>query len=190
LFSRQDTKRLLDRISVEHPKVVEDVVPKLLPLATVQRVLQNLLRERVSIRDAVSILEALGEGGASTRNPVLLTEYVRQAIRRSIAKPYLSRAGDLPAWFIDPAIEHMVESAVEHGEQNSHLALAPQHIRDILNRIAARVQSPETPVVAVTSSGARYFLRQMVESNLPNLFFLAHNEVPAEPRVQSMGSIQ
>jgi flagellar biosynthesis protein FlhA len=190
LFSRQDTKRLLDRISVEHPKVVEDVVPKLLPLATVQRVLQNLLRERVSIRDAVSILEALGEGGASTRNPVLLTEYVRQAIRRSIAKPYLSRAGDLPAWFIDPAIEHMVESAVEHGEQNSHLALAPQHIRDILNRIAARVQSPETPVVAVTSSGARYFLRQMVESNLPNLFFLAHNEVPAGLRVQSMGSIQ
>ena len=83
LFSRQDAKRLLDRVAVEHPKVVEDVVPKLLPLATVQRVLQNLLRERVSIRDAVSILEALGEAGASTRNPVLLTEYVRQSIRRS-----------------------------------------------------------------------------------------------------------
>jgi flagellar biosynthesis protein FlhA len=190
LFSRQDTKRLLDRIGVEHPKIVEDLVPKLLPLATVQRVLQNLLRERVSIRDAVSILEALGEGGASTRNPVLLTEYVRQAIRRSIVQPYLSRAGDLPAWFIDPAIEQMVENAVEHGEQNSHLSLAPQHIRDILNRIAARVQSPETPVVAVTSSGARYFMRQIVESNLPNLFFVSHNEVPSGLRVQSMGSIQ
>src|SRR5215831_600157 len=190
LFSRQDTKRLLDRIGVEHPKIVEDLVPKLLPLATVQRVLQNLLRERVSIRDAVSILEALGEGGASTRNPVLLTEYVRQAIRRNIAKPYLNRAGDLPAWFIDPAIEQIVENAVEHGEQNSHLSLAPQHIRDILNRIAARVQTPETPVMAVTSSGARYFMRQIVESNLPNLFFLAHNEVPPGLRVQSMGSIQ
>jgi flagellar biosynthesis protein FlhA len=190
LFSRQDTKRLLDRVAVEHPKVVEDVVPKLLPLATVQRVLQNLLRERVSIRDAVSILEALGEGGASTRNPVLLTEYVRQSIRRSVLKPYLNRTGDLPAWFIDPAIEQMIEGAVEHGEQNSHLALAPQSIRDVLNRIAARVQSPETPVVAVTSSGARYFLRQIVEPTLPNLFFLAHNEIPPGLRVQSVGNIQ
>jgi flagellar biosynthesis protein FlhA len=190
LFSRQDTKRLLDRVAVEHPKVVEDVVPKLLPLATVQRVLQNLLRERVSIRDAVTILEALGEGGASTRNPVLLTEYVRQALRRSIVKPYLTRTGELPVWFIDPAIEHMVEGAVEHGEQNSHLGLAPQNIRDVLNRITARVQAPETPVVAITSSGARYFLRQMVEPNVPNLFFLAHNEIPPGLRVQSLGNIQ
>ena len=190
LFSRQDTKRLLDRVAVEHPKVVEDVVPKILPLATVQRVLQNLLRERVSIRDAVSIMEALGEGGASTRNPVLLTEYVRQALRRSIVKPYQNRGGDLPAWFIDTSIEHVVESGVEHGEQNSHLALAPQAIRDILNRISARVQTPETPVVAITSSGARFFLRQIAESNLPNLFFLAHNEIPPGMRVQSVGNIQ
>ena len=102
LFSRQDAKSLLDRVAVEHPKVVEDLVPKLLPLAAVQRVLQNLLRERVSIRDAVSILEALGEAAATTRNPVLLTEYVRQAIRRTVVKPYLNRAGELPAWFLDP----------------------------------------------------------------------------------------
>ncbi len=93
LFSRQDAKRLLDRVAVEHAKVVEDLVPKLLPLATVQSVLQNLLRERVSIRDAVTILEALGEAAASTRNPVLLTEYVRQAMRRAVVKPYLNRAG-------------------------------------------------------------------------------------------------
>jgi flagellar biosynthesis protein FlhA len=190
LFSRQDAKRLLDRVAVEHPKVVEDVVPKLLPLSTVQRVLQNLLRERVSIRDAVSILEALGESGGSTRNPVLLTEYVRQSIRRAVVRPYLNRAGDLPAWFIDPAIEQAVESAVEHGEQNSHISLPPQQIREILNRISARLQSPETPVVAITSSGARYFLRQLGEPTLPNLFFLAHNEVPPGLRVQSLGNIQ
>jgi len=190
LFSRQDAKRLLDRVGVEHPKVVEDVVPKLLPLASVQRVLQNLLREGVSIRDAVSILEALGEAGASTRNPVLLTEYVRQALRRAVVKPYLNRTGELPAWFIDPAIEQAVETAVQHGEQNSHLALAPQNIRDILNRISSRIASPETPVVAITSSGARYFLRQIAEPSLPNLVFIAHNEVPPGLRVQSLGNIQ
>jgi flagellar biosynthesis protein FlhA len=190
LFSRQDAKRLLDRVSVEHPKVVEDLVPKLLPLAAVQRVLQNLLRERVSIRDAVSVLEALGEAATATRNPVLLTEYVRQNIRRAVVKPYLNRSGELPVWFIDPAIEQAVESAVEHGEQNSHLTLPPQALRDILNRIAGRVASPETPVAVITSTGARYFLRQITESSLPNLFFLAHNEVPPGMRIQSLGNIQ
>jgi flagellar biosynthesis protein FlhA len=190
LFSRQDTKRLLDRVAVENPKVVEDVVPKLLPLATVQRVLQNLLRERVSIRDAVSILEALGDAGATTRNPVLLTEFIRQTMRRAVVKPYLNRSGELPAWFIDPSIEQTIEAAVQHGEQNSHLALAPQNIRDILNRITSRINSPETAVVAITSSGARYFLRQIVEPTLPNLVFVAHNEVPPGLRVQSLGNIQ
>ena len=189
LLSRQDTKRLLDRVAVEHPKVVEDLVPKLLPLAAVQRVLQNLLRERVSIRDAVSLLEALGEAAVSTRNPVLLTEYVRQAMRRTVVKPYANRAGELPAWFVDPGIEQAVEAAVEHGEQNSHLVLAPQTGREIVNRILSRVASPEAPVVAITTTGARYFLRQITEASAPNLFFLAHNEVPPGMRVQSLGTI-
>ena len=163
LFSRQDAKKVLDRVAVEQPKVVEDLVPKLLPLSAVQRVLQNLLRERVSIRDAVSILEALGEAALSTRNPVLLTEYVRQAIRRTVVKRYLDASGNLPAYFLDASIEQAVESAVQHGEQNSHLSMAPQTIREILDRIQRKVGSPEGPVAAVTTAGARYFLRQMVE---------------------------
>ena len=190
LFSRQETKKLLDRVGADNPKVVEELTPKLLPLATVQRVLQNLLRERVSIRDAVSILEALSDAGASTRNPILLTEYVRQSIRRTVVKPYLNASGDLPAYFVDPAIEQSVESVVQHGEQNSHLAMAPQAIREILNRIEQKVGSPETPVVAVTSSGARYFLRQMAETSQANVVFLSHNEVPAEVKVVSQGLIQ
>jgi flagellar biosynthesis protein FlhA len=171
LFSRQDAKRLLDRVAAENPKAVEDLVPKLLPLAAVQRVLQNLLRERVSIRDASSIVEALGEAGAATRNAVLLTEYVRQAIRRTVVKPYLSRAGDLPAWFVDPGIERAVEGGVQHGEQTSHLALAPETVRGIVSRVLGRVGMPETPVAAVTSSSARYFLRQIVELPAPACSF-------------------
>jgi flagellar biosynthesis protein FlhA len=190
LFSRQETKKLLDRVAADNPKVVEELTPKLLPLATVQRVLQNLLRERVSIRDAVSILEALSDAGASTRNPILLTEYVRQSIRRTVVKPYLNATGDLPAYFVDPSIEQSVESVVQHGEQNSHLAMAPQAIREILNRIEQKVGSPETPVVAVTSSGARYFLRQMAETSQANVVFLSHNEVPPEVKVVSQGLIQ
>ena len=124
-----------------------------------------------------------------TRNPVLLTEYVRQALRRSVVKPYVNRQGELPAWFIDPSIEQAVEAAVEHGEQNSHIAIAPQTGRDIVHRILSRVSSPETPVVVVTTTGARYFLRQMAEPSAPNLFFLAHNEIPPGMRVQTLGTI-
>jgi flagellar biosynthesis protein FlhA len=190
LFSRQDAKKLLDRVAIENPKVVEELTPKLLPLATVQRVLQNLLRERVSIRDGVSILEALSEAAASTRNPILLTEYVRQAIRRTVVKPYLNTAGDLPAYFMDPAIEQAIEGAVQHGEQNSNLTMAPQAIRDILKRIEQKIGTPETPVATVTSSGARHFLRQIAEASRANVIFLSHNEVPAEVKVVSQGLVQ
>jgi flagellar biosynthesis protein FlhA len=190
LFSRQEAKKALDRVAAENARVVEDLVPKLLPLATVQRVFQNLLRERVSIRDAVSILEALGEAAPSSRNPVLLTDYVRQSIRRSVVKPYLGGANDLSAWFLDQQVERFVESGVEHGESNSSLALAPQALRDLLERFARGVGPLESPAVAITSSSCRYFLRQALESSIPNLFFLSHSEIPAGIKVTSLGVIQ
>jgi flagellar biosynthesis protein FlhA len=190
LFSRQDAKRFLDRVAVDHPKAVEDLVPKLLPLSAVQRVLQNLLRERVSIRDSLTIVEALGEAAVTIRNPVLITEYVRQCLRRIVTKPYVKSSGELEAFLVSPAIEQMVESAVEHGEQNSHLTLAPAAIRDILQRMSQRVGSPETPVVAITSSGARYFFRQMAEHSIHNLFFISHNEIPVEVKIVSLGVIE
>jgi flagellar biosynthesis protein FlhA len=190
LFSRQDAKKMLDLVALDQPKVVEDLVPKQLPLSVVQRVLQNLLRERVPIRDIGSILEALGEAALSTRNLVLLSEYARQSIRRTVAKRYLDKSGNLPAYFLEASIEQAVESAIQHGEQNSHLSMAPQTIREILDRIQRKIGSPEGPVAAVTTAGARYFLRQMVEASLPNLFFLSHNEVPAGVKVVSLGVIQ
>ncbi len=131
----------------------------------------------------------MGEAATATRNPVLLTEYVRQAIRRVVVKPYLGRSGDLAAWFLAPSIEQAVETAAEHGEQNSHLNLPPQSIRDILNRISSRITSPEASVAVVTTSGSRYFLRQITEATLPNIAFLAHNEIPPGLRVQSLGTI-
>lgn len=188
LFSRQDAKRLLDRVAEENPKLVEDLVPKLLPLATVQKVLQNLLRERVSIRDAGSILEALGEAGAVTRNPVLLTEFVRQSIRRMVVKPYLNPGGDLTAWFLDPAAEREIEAAVEHGEHSSHLNLPPQRLREIVDGVTRSLGGGAgTPVVLLASSGARFFLRQLTEAAAPNLVVLAHNEIPAGVKVLSLG---
>jgi len=189
LFSRQDAKALLDRVGVENPRLVEDLVPKLLTLAVVQKVLQNLLRERVSIRDAASILEALGEAAPITKSTVLLTEYVRQAIRRQVVKPLLDAAGDLTAHFLDPAVEQVIESAVEHAENSSHLNLPPQRIRDIQERIKKCCGPAETPAVLLTSSGARFFVRQMTESIIPNLSVLSHNEVPPGNKIISLGAV-
>ena len=190
LFSRQEAKKLLDRVTVDHAKVVEDLIPKVLPLATLQRIIQNLLRERVSIRDAASILEAMGEAAPSTRNPVLLTEYVRQSIRRVVVKPYLTGSASLSAWFVDPQIEQFIEGAVEHGESNSTLGMTPNALRDLLDRVGRAVGTLESPAVVVTSGACRYFLRQAVEASVPNLFCLSHNEIPAGINVTSLGVIQ
>ncbi len=187
MFSRQDTKLFCDRVGESNPKVVEDLVPKLLSLAVIQRVMQNLLRERVSIRDGVSILEALGEAAGTTKNPVLLTEYVRQTLRRTVVKPFLNPRGELSAYLLEPAIEQVIEGAVQHTEQNSVLVLAPQKVRDIVQRIERKIENREVPVL--TSSGARSFLRQITEPSMGNLFFISHNEVPSGVKVLSLGVI-
>jgi flagellar biosynthesis protein FlhA len=189
LFSRQDAKKVLDRVAEQNPKLVEDLVPKLLPLAAVQKVLQNLLRERVSIRDAASIMEALGEAAAITKNAVLLTEYARQAIRRQIVKPYLNERGELAAYLLDANTEQTLESGVEHTENSSHLNLVPQRIREVLERITTRVGAGDSPLVVIASSGARFFLRQIVENSLPNLSVISHNEIPPGVKMLSLGSL-
>jgi flagellar biosynthesis protein FlhA len=189
LFSRQEAKKVLDRVNEDNSKVVEDLVPKLLSLAVVQKVLQNLLRERVSIRDAVSILEALGEAAPITKNTVLLTEYVRQAIRRQVVKPLLEPSGDLSAYFLDPVVEQSIESAVEHAENSSHVNLSPQRIRDIQERLKKCCSPQDAPSVMVTGSAARFFVRQIMESITPNLSVLSHNEIPPGNRVVSLGTV-
>jgi flagellar biosynthesis protein FlhA len=189
LFSRQEAKKVLDRVSEDNSKVVEDLVPKLLSLAVVQKVLQNLLRERVSIRDAVSILEALGEAAPITKNSVLLTEYVRQAIRRQVVKPLLEPSGDLSAYFLDPGLEQSIETAVEHTENSSHVNLSPQRVRDIQERLKKCCNPQDAPGVMVTGSAARFFVRQIMESISPNLSVLSHNEIPPGNRVVSLGTV-
>jgi flagellar biosynthesis protein FlhA len=188
LFTRQDAKVFCDRVAQENPKVIEDLVPKLLPLATIQRVIQNMLRERVPIRDGVGILEALGEAAHSSKNPVLLTEYVRQAVRRAIVKQIVNPQGEVPAYLMDPSIERAIESSVEHGEMNSVLTMAPDGIRDILSRLGRQIAKAESAVV-ITSSGSRYFLRQIAESSMPGVTVLSHNELPTDVKVRSRGVI-
>jgi len=189
LFSRQDTKNFCDRVAQANPKVVEDLVPKMLPYALVQRVLQNLLRERVPIRDGVTILEALSEGAQMTKNPVLLTEYVRQAIRRVIVTSHLNAQGEIPAYLVEPSTEQAVESSVEHSENNSVMGLTPQAAREFVGRLTKKLERPDSNAIVLTNPGVRYFVKQLLETAFPEVVVLSHSEVPPEVKVKSLGWI-
>jgi flagellar biosynthesis protein FlhA len=187
LFTRQDAKSFCDRIIQEQPKLVEELSPK--HLITVQRVVQNLLREQVPVRDAISILEGIAEALANSRNPVLIGEYVRQQIRRTLVAPYLNNRGELTAYFTDRTLEQALESSIEHGETTSVLAMPPQKAREIVRYLQSRIDREESAVL-VTAPGVRYFLRQLSELSHPNLFILSHNEVPPDITVASLGVLQ
>jgi flagellar biosynthesis protein FlhA len=187
LFSRQDAKGFCDRVAQSNPKVVEDLVPKMLSLSVIQRVLQNLLRERVPIRDSVTILEALSEGAQMTKNPVLLTEYVRQAIRRAIVSTHVTQQGELTAYLVEPSAEHTVEAAVEHSEHNSVLGLAPQSARDLVGRITRKLERPDSSAVVLVNPSIRYFVKQLLETAFPDVTVLSHSEVPPEIKIKSLG---
>ena len=189
LFSRQDTKNFCDRVAQGNPKVVEDLVPKMISYAVVQRVLQNLLRERVPIRDSVTILEALSEAAQMTKNPVLLTEYVRQAIRRVIVKSHANAQNEIAAYLVEPSAEQAMESAVEHSEHNSVLGLAPQAARDFVSRLTRKLERPDSSSIVLTNPGIRYFVKQLLETAFPEVTVLSHNEVPPEMKVKSLGWI-
>jgi flagellar biosynthesis protein FlhA len=190
LLSRQDVKKLVDRVAEEQPRLVEDLVPKVVPLSVVQRVLQGLLRERVSIRDAVSVLEALSEAAGLTKNPVLLVEYVRQSIARIVVKPYLNDQGELSAFFLDPALEDAIRTGIEHTEVSTRLNLGTAVIREVLEKCKKCLGALQGPGVVITSAEARFALRQICESALPQAAFLSHAEIPAHVRVVSLGLIQ
>lgn len=190
LLTRQDADAFLERVKQENPKLIEDLVPKLLPLSAVQRLLQNLLRERVSIRDGVTILEALGEAAGSTKNPILLSEFVRLALSRSLVKPYLNEKGDMPAYLLDPAIEQSIEGAVEHGELMSRLNLAPAQLRQILEKVQQTVAKLQGPTALICSATSRSWMRQIIETELPLLAVLSHAETPPQVTVLSLGTVK
>jgi flagellar biosynthesis protein FlhA len=191
LLGRQETKGLLDTIAETHPKVIEELVPKVMSLGEVQKVFQNLLKERVSIRDAVSILETLADYGAYTKNINLLTEYCRQALGRGICKPYLNESHDLPLFTVAPDIEKTISDAIVQTEQGSYLALEPKLAKDIMARFRRALDaagSAGNPVV-LCSPAVRMYVRQLLERFLPNVAILSHNEIPPNIRVVSVGMV-
>jgi flagellar biosynthesis protein FlhA len=191
LLGRQETKSLLDTVSKTHSKVVEDLVPKILSIGEVQKVMANLLKERVSIRDAVTILETLADYGSYTKNIAALTEYCRQALGRSICKTYQTDDGDLPVFTISPDLEKNISDGVIHSDQGSYLALEPRQAKDIMARFRHTVETAGNagnPVI-LCSPTVRMYVRQLLERFLPNVAILSHSEIPPSIRVLSLGMV-
>lgn len=193
LLTRQETKRLLDSLSESHPKLVEELVPKVLSLGEVHRVLQQLLREQVSIRDLPAILEALLDASAVGKNPVMLVEAARQALGRSLVQPLLSEEGKLTVVTIDPQLEEQIHQAIEaQGSHGRPSAAQTSHVRRVLDGLRSYMgeQVSLACPALLCSSPARFHLRRLLEPFLPKLVVLSPAEIPNSVTVQSMGVVR
>jgi flagellar biosynthesis protein FlhA len=189
LLTRQETKRLLDRLAESHPKLVEELVPKVLSLGEVQKTLLQLLREQVSIRDLSSILETLLDMAPGNKNPVLLVEGVRQALGRSLVRPLLSEGGGLRVVTLDRALEDELGRAFGGSGAAGGGGLQPNFARRILDglrRLAGEQVAVATPVL-LCATPARYYLKRLLEPFLPKVVVLSPMEVPPVVEVQSVG---
>jgi flagellar biosynthesis protein FlhA len=198
LLGRAETKRLLDSLQETHPKLIEELVPKLLTLGEVQRVLQQLLREQVSIRDLGSLLEVMVEAAATNKNTVHLVETIRQSMGRTLMQPMLDGEGQMRVFILDPSLEEEVLATVEGESAQRLLGDGSQPSRNattFLRRIveswkqltggAANSGSP----VLLCSSPARYYLRRWLEPFIPRVSVVAPAELPVDIRVRSLGTL-
>jgi flagellar biosynthesis protein FlhA len=196
LLGRAEIKRLLDAMNDSHPKLLEELVPKLLTLGEVARVLEQLLRERVSIRDLGSILEALLETAPVNKSVVALVEASRQALGRRLVQPLLDGEGQLPVLLLDSALEEEILStlAPESGQRLLSAAAVPgtpvvRRLTDSVRSLIGSASSSAPPVL-LCPSPARYFVRRWLEPVLPRLAVVAAGEIPPEIRLRPAGTVR
>jgi flagellar biosynthesis protein FlhA len=196
LLGRAETKRLLDSLNESHPKLMEELVPKLLTLGEVGRVLEQLLRERVSIRDLGSILEALLETAPVNKNPVALVEAARQALGRRLVRPLLDGEGQLPVLLLDPALEEEILGTLgpEQGQRLLATQAAPgtpvlRRLADSVRQLIGGASAAVLPVLLVPSP-ARYHVKRWLEPVFPRLAVVAAAEVPPDIRLRPVGTVR
>lgn len=193
LLTRAETKRLVDRLADTHPKLVDELIPKLLTLGEVQKVLQQLLREQVSIRDLGSILETLIETAATNKNPVILVEAARHALGRALIRPLLDENGRLKVVTLDSAIE---EECTRSGAQAPQSAAAGVMQISVARRVLDGLrgmlgdQIALAPPVLLCASPGRFYLRRVLEPFIPKIVVISPSEIPPMTQVMSLGSVR
>jgi len=193
LLGRQDVQRMLDYLKQSHPKVVEDLVPNLLPLGSVVKVLQNLLREQVPIRDLLAILETLGDWALLTKDPDALTEHVRHALARTLTKLHQAPDGSLTVILLGHAVEGALAEALQKGEHGRVLALDPKTAHRIMSSLGRQIElctARNLQPVVLCSSPVRPAFKKLTDRFIPNLFVLSYDEILSTVDVRSIGSVE
>jgi flagellar biosynthesis protein FlhA len=196
LLGRAETKRLLDSLNESHPKLMEELVPKLLTLGEVGRVLEQLLRERVTIRDLGAILESLLETAPVNKSLVTLVEAARQALGRRLIRPLLDAEGHLPVFLLDSSLEEEILNTLAPETGQRLLTSAPisgtpllRRLTDSLKQLIGTTSSAATPVL-LCPSPARYYVKRWLEPVLPRLVVVAASEIPSETRLRPVGTVR
>lgn len=192
LLSRQDTKALIENIKATQPALVEDLIPTILSVGEIQKVLSRLLKEKISIRNLGIIFETLADYGAVTKDPDVLTEYVRQALARQITHAYAQVGEPLRVISVGPGFEKAIADAVQHTEHGSYLALDPERTQMIYQALSEQinrvVDAGYNPVL-LSSPATRMYIRQLLDRILPDVPILSFNELEPHVEIQSIGVV-
>ena len=192
LVSRQDVKNLLDSVKENNAAVVEELIPGMLSLGDIHKVLQNLLRERVSIRDLSHILETLADVAPKNKNTEVLTEYVRNGLSAQICALFKDESGIIPVLTIDPSLEAKLESSLQETETGFRLALSPGDVGRIMEKVGAQIEKvkakSEVPII-ICSPTIRSQLKRLTETNYPDLVVLSYNEITPGTEIRSSGMV-
>ena len=189
LLTRQHTKELVDRVAQNSPKLIEELVPKIASIGDIQRVLRQLLRERVSIRDLTTILEAVADAAPGAKDTDGVAEAVRAAIGRSICRPYQTERDELPAISLSPALEERLVASIVKTEHGAVLAIDPTQAQRLASRIGEIFAGAVAQPVLLCTPTLRPHIWRLFARVLPHLGVLSHNEVPPQVHVASIATL-
>ncbi len=192
LLTRQDVQNLVNNLKESNPVLVEELVPKALGLGDVQKVLQNLLQEGISIRDLLTIFETLADHAGGTRDTDVLTEYVRQSLKRAISNKYFPANEVTSVVTLDPKVEQEIMSSVKQTEQGAYLTLDPEKTRAIMTSVETEINKLESlgkSAIIITSPIVRMYFKKLTDDYFKDLIVISYNEVESSVELQSVGMV-
>jgi flagellar biosynthesis protein FlhA len=191
LTGRQEVQTIIDKVKENYPAIVEELVPKVMTIGEIQKVVANLLKEGISIRDMVTILETLADYAPTTNDTDILTEYVRQALGRAISRRFM-REKQSSVITLDPKLEQVIMDSVQKTETGSFINLEPGIINTIINNLSKQVQKlmnlGQQPII-LASPIVRLYFKRLVEQSIPGLVVLSYNELDPDVQVQAVGTV-
>ncbi len=192
LLTRQDVQNLINNIKDSNQTLIDELVPKLLSVGEIQKVLQNLLREGISIRDLLTIFETLADHATVTRDTDVLTEYARQSLKRAISNKFFSPNESTTVITLDPKIEQDIMAAVKQTEQGAYLTLDPEESKHIIKSTEEEVDKLEkmgkSPII-ITSPIVRMYYKRLIQDYFKDLVVVSYNEIESNIELQSVGMV-